>query len=58
VAFLDVTGELRSRDIPKAYCILFADSIAALRELARVVTRYLNGYTLKEAEVDLMRAYL
>jgi hypothetical protein len=28
------------------------------RELARVVTRYLNGNTLKEAEVYLMRAYL
>jgi hypothetical protein len=28
------------------------------RELARVVTRYLNGYPLKEAEVYLMRAYL
>ena len=28
------------------------------RELARGVTRYLNGYTLTEAEVYLMRAYL
>lgn len=27
-------------------------------ELARIVTRYLDGYTLKEAEIYLMRAYL